>query len=130
MGIVRARMSRARRAYGAMQEWQRQVRYEFTDLSLRVRTERSSNELAWGLYGGWLESPGAFYVKQPGVQYVIIPKRAFETDAEIAQAHELLRAHVQVDAPAKGAHSIRRTLLLWLLLIALCAVAYYLMQAH
>lgn len=130
MGIVRARMSRARRAYRAMQEWQRQVRFEFTDSSLRVRTERSSNELAWGLYGEWLESPGAFYVKQPGGQFVIIPKRAFENEAEIAQAHELLRTHVQVADPAKGMRSTRRTLLLWLLLIVLCVAAYYLMQLH
>jgi hypothetical protein len=130
IGVVRTRLSRAKRAYAAMQEWQRQVRFEFTDSSLRVRTERSSNDLAWGLYGEWLESPGAFYVKQPGGQFVIIPKRAFENEAEIVQAHELLRTHVQVAGPAKGLRSTRRVLLLWLILIALCVMAYQLLHAR
>lgn len=129
IGAVRSRAHAAKRAWGAMQEWERQVRYELTDTSMRIRTESSSQELDWTLYAGWQESLGAFYLKQPDNKYLIIPKRAFENEAELAQVRELLRSKVSADASVKtAAHSTRRTLLLWLLLIALCAAAYLLLR--
>lgn len=123
--LVRGRMFGGKRAWEAMQEWQRQVRYEFSDTVLRVRTERSSNELDWGLHTAWLESPTGFYVQQQGSQYIVIPKRAFEGDAEVAQVRELLRAKVHAAPLAKKKKgAARKTVLLWLLLVAMCVVLY------
>lgn len=125
IGVVRGKRSVGKRTWVAMPEWQRQVRYEFTDNSLRVRTERSSNELDWGLHEGWLESPTAFYVAQLGQRYIIMPKRAFENESEIAQVRELLRSKVHVPSTLKTrGNTVRRTVVLWAVLLILCFALY------
>jgi len=125
VGVSRAKRRIAKRSWAAMAEWQRQVRFELTDTGFRVRTERSSNEFDWELHEAWLESPTAFYVAQPGQRYIIVPKRAFENESEVAQVRELLRAKVHVPPAAmKRANAIRRAPVLWVVLILLCVVLY------
>ncbi len=125
------RTNRAPRAWAALEEWQRQLRFEFTDSALRVKTERNSSETEWSLHQSWLEAPDAFYVQQRTGAFFIIPKRAFDGEPEVALVRELLRANVRppTDAPKPPARSMQKTLLLWMLLIPLLGLIYQIMRS-
>ncbi len=75
-------------------EWQRQTRFELTDLGLRTRTEKTSVELEWSLCSRWQETADAFYVEHRKQQVQIIPKRAFATDDEIALVRDTFRRKI------------------------------------
>ena len=128
--VLHARQTRGRRAWAALEEWQRQLRFELTDSGFRVRTERSSNELEWRLYQSWLETPDLFCVELRDGSYHIVPKRAFDGPADVARVRELLLAnvHPSTEAPKVPAGRARRTLLLWVILIVMCVGIYRLIH--
>ena len=122
---------RGKRAWRALEEWQRQLRFELGPERLRIRTELSSEELDWTLCGGWLESADAFYVKTQGVRFHVIPKRAFADDGEVEIVRELLRSNVhEGSAPKAKLASGSRTLLFWVLLVMLFIAVYLMVVAR
>ncbi|MBX3270638.1 MAG: YcxB family protein [Sandaracinaceae bacterium] len=117
-------------AWRAIEEWQRQLRVEITERRLRLRTERTQSEADWGLFAGWLEGPEAFYLEQAGAQFQIVPKRAFENEAELALVRETLARHVRDRPELRGSRGAARSwrplrvLLLWVVLVLAFAVVY------
>jgi hypothetical protein len=128
--LLHAHQTRGKRAWAALEEWQRQLRFELSDTGLRVRTERTSNELAWPMHQSWIEVADAFYVEVRGGAFQVLPKRAFDGDAEVALVRELLRAnvHPSTEAPTRRAPSSLKTVLLWVLLILGMGAVYSILR--
>jgi hypothetical protein len=131
--LLRARTVAGKKAYAAMPEWQRQVRYEVRDAALRVRTEHSTAELEWGVIIGWREVPTAFYLQQTAQQIIVMPKRAFETEFEVEEVRAVLRAKVKpTAAPKPFARALvgGAVIVCLLFLAGLCALYYVIQTAQ
>jgi hypothetical protein len=112
-----------RRQWRVLAEWQRQNRYEVRRNRFRTRTERDAHDLAYPEIFGWLETPSAFYLEQGPANFIVIPKRAFQSSEEIDAAREVFAA--QITGRIRPNSRSRRTFVLWALLVALFAAVYH-----
>lgn len=73
---------------------------EFTGDEILFKTSGINSTLTWSVYCKYLENKEFFYLLQAGNAYTVIPKRAFENAAQMAEFALLLAAKLP---PAKNA---------------------------
>ena len=121
---------RGRRAFAATPEVQRDVEVEVSPDGVAIRTAASRARLAWASVRAWGESARSFYLLTSAHAFLILPKRAFDTEHARAHVRDLLGAWVIVAEDEKKARSRGgRVLLVWLLL-AVLLVALYTLLGH
>lgn len=128
-GLAWWRSSRLpQRQWRALQEWQRQNRYEVRRRRFRSRTEKTAHDLAYEEMFSWLETPSAFYLEQAPTHFIVLPKDAFESSAAIDAAREVFTAAIKGRAhpPKRPRHLY--TFVLWVLLIAMFVAVYHLVR--
>jgi hypothetical protein len=122
-----ARLPRSQ--WRALAEWQRQTRYEVRRHRIRSRTEKSANDIAYEELFGWIETPHAFYLEQAPARFIVLPKRAFESSAELEAARGVFAAAIRARPHPAGRRALY-TFLLWLLLVSVFVAFFQLTRGR
>jgi hypothetical protein len=67
---------------------------EITQENLNIKGESFECTLKWKVYIKFMETPKSFMLYQSKNMFNLIPKRAFDSDEQIEEFRELLRAKI------------------------------------
>ena len=118
--------SAARKTAQALRLEEGDVTVRFDDEAVTIHAPGSTTTTAYRAIPGWRESASAFLLYCGTNAANIVPKRAFEPD-DVPRVRALLAANVKA-APAPGQKTLRRTLIVWVLLLAAFMVVWQLFE--
>lgn len=82
------------RAWNSQRHLHRPWSLEVNEQGMAFAEPLSAHQYSWAYFPGWTESPNLFLVYQSAIQIVMIPKRAFETDADRDAFRTRLDQHI------------------------------------
>jgi hypothetical protein len=76
------------------------VVYDFSEEQIAAKGQLSESVMRWELFRNWAEGGGAFLLYQTPNTYVVIPKRVFKSDTDMAEFRGILRR--KLAEPVRG----------------------------